>query len=502
MTEFSPIPDDGNDIVARILQDAANGRGRPDYELTGEEAKRLCEYSLDIVCISDFTGQILWANSADQRITGFSAEELCKMSWLEIIHPDDRALVISSLQNVANGVLSPGTEIRTRCKDGTYKWISWSGVPLLAENKIYAIGRDVTPQRIAQAEIRKLAAIVQSSTDAIFSISNDRLITSWNRGAEALYGYSRDESIGKPVSMLALDPPSSKLVGWLETAGADPRLDNIEDLHKSKIGLPLQVAISMFRVADESGGHAGSAAIVRDISRQKEAEKRIAEFYSVTSHELRTPLTSIRGVLGLLEGGIINPVSAEATEFIRLARASCDQLVRLVNDILDLRRIESGALSLSIKPVSIAEVISVSMDSVTGMAMNASVDIELQVKSTALVLGDRDRLAQVLTNLLSNAIKYSEPGQKVEVSVQENKTGRVRVAVKDRGPGIPAPAIPNLFRKFGQVDASDSRPKEGIGLGLVIAKSLVDAHDGTIGVLQRPGGGAIFWFELDVAGRD
>lgn len=463
-------------------------------DLTYDEAKRLCEYSLDIVCISNFSGQVIWSNNVDTLITGYTKEELAKISWPEITHPDDVAKVSESLQVVSEGELRPCTEIRIRCKDGTYKWISWSGVPVIEENKIYSIGRDVTAQKTAEAEIKKLASIVQSSSEAILSIDERRNISSWNHGAELLYGYKSEEVLGRPVSVLL--PEGEQPSVLLTTPTMDTR--SVHEVHHRLDQSEVEVSLSLFPITDEFGLCSGTAAIVRDISKQKAVERCIAQFYSITSHELRTPLSSIRGVLGLLEGGLANPSTDEGRDLIALARTSCDRLVTLINDILDARNFDTGALEFNKQYLSADDMVSQAVANTAPMALECSVKVEISIPSAQLK-GDKARLIQVLTNLLSNAIKFSPSGASVRVTGTLTERNTVRFSVTDAGPGIPRHERENLFQRFRQLDPSDTRAKEGVGLGLSIAKTIVEQHNGAIGIDPDYTGGCSFWFELPLA---
>lgn len=462
-------------------------------DLTYDEAKRLCEYSMDIVCISNFSGQVIWSNNVDTLITGYSKEELKTISWPQITHPDDVSKVSESLQGVAEGELRPCTEIRVRCKDGSYKWISWSGVPVIEENKIYSIGRDVTSQKIAEAEIKKLASIVQSSSEAIISIDHQRKISSWNRGAEQLYGYKAEEVIASSIDMLLLDRDNSHLLEHTREIGHE-----VQEVHLRSDGSQVEVSLSLFPVQDEFGITSGAAAIIRDISKQKAAQRCIEQFYSITSHELRTPLSSIRGVLGLLEGALVNPNTDEGRELIGLARNSCDRLVTLINDILDARNFDSGMLRLVKQPLNTGDLVSTAVANISPAALEKSIKVVTEVAPVEL-LGDKGRLIQVLTNLLSNAVKYSPQNATVTVTGVLTERDSVRFTVSDRGPGIPRHERDNLFQRFRQLDSSDTRSNEGVGLGLSIAKTIVEQHEGSIGLDPDYSQGSSFWFEVPIA---
>jgi signal transduction histidine kinase len=218
----------------------------------------------------------------------------------------------------------------------------------------------------------------------------------------------------------------------------------------------------------------------------------------VVSHELRTPLTAIRGALGLLGAGIAGDLPAEALELIELAGGNCERLVRLVNDILDIQKIEAGKMSLRLAAVDPAELVPRTVDQMRALAAAGGVGLEHAVELPARWRADEDRAAQVLTNLISNAIKFSPAGTRVTVRVTAGAPARTRVEVRDRGPGIAADQLPRLFGKFQQLDGSDTRAGSGTGLGLAICKAIVELHGGSIGVSTAPGHGSTFWFELPV----
>jgi signal transduction histidine kinase/ActR/RegA family two-component response regulator len=233
----------------------------------------------------------------------------------------------------------------------------------------------------------------------------------------------------------------------------------------------------------------------RDVTDRIEAEKRVSEFYSTVSHELRTPLTSIRGSLGLIEGGLSGEVSEKTMRFVQIARIECDRLIRLINEILDLRKIEAGKLELRLSHVRPEMVLKKVRQGMQGVADGAKVSLNLDVQLCDLLLADEDRVIQILTNLVSNAIKFSP--EKSEVRIEATKRGNFcHFAVIDRGRGIPEDQMHRLFGKFQQVDSSDSRLKGGTGLGLAISKAIVEQHGGTIGVESTPDKGSLFWFEI------
>jgi len=240
-----------------------------------------------------------------------------------------------------------------------------------------------------------------------------------------------------------------------------------------------------------------------DITDIKNAEKMKDEFISTLSHELRTPLTSIIGSLGITTGMFADSLSPEVSEMLDVSRRNADHLVRLINDLLDLQKVEMGNLTLDKEIIRLADLITYGVALNKGYADKAGVSLKVDDEMPHLeVLGDWDRLIQVLSNLISNAVKFSPKGETVEVMLHELSDQRARISVCDKGPGIPAEFKTRIFQRFAQADSSDARSVGGTGLGLSISKSLVEAHDGTIGFVTDPDVGTNFFFRLPLAPED
>ena len=237
-------------------------------------------------------------------------------------------------------------------------------------------------------------------------------------------------------------------------------------------------------------------AIARDVDEQKRVEQMKNDFVSVVSHELRTPLTSIRGSLGLIAGGVAGELPEKARALVEIAAKNCERLVRLINDILDVEKIESGQMGFRFAPVELMPLIEHAIESNRSYAEGLEVELEIAAAvDSARVWADPDRLLQVLTNLLSNACKFSPQGGKVEVAVAR-RDGEVGVAVTDHGRGIPAEFQPRVFERFAQADSSSTREKGGTGLGLSISRAIVERHRGRMGFTSEPGVATTFHFDL------
>ncbi|HEV7509780.1 MAG TPA: response regulator [Thermoanaerobaculia bacterium] len=237
-------------------------------------------------------------------------------------------------------------------------------------------------------------------------------------------------------------------------------------------------------------------AVARDVEERKRIERMKNDFVSMVSHELRTPLTSIRGSLGLIAGGVAGELPPKAHSLVEIAAKNCERLVRLINDILDIEKIESGRMSFRFSAVELRPLVEQAVES--NRAFAGGYEVELRVAGMAgeaQVLADPDRLLQVITNLISNAVKFSPHSGVVEVTV-ERAAGGLRVSVTDHGSGIPPEFRSRIFERFAQADSSSTRAKEGTGLGLSISRAIVERHHGQIGFTSEPGVATAFYFDL------
>jgi PAS domain S-box-containing protein len=239
-------------------------------------------------------------------------------------------------------------------------------------------------------------------------------------------------------------------------------------------------------------------AVCRDITERKEVERRVNEFNSMVSHELRTPLTAIRAALGLIEGGQTEPISQTNMELVHIANTECDRMIRLINDLLDIKKIAANKLDLKLEPLNATDIIAPVVASMSGLARECQISLAFEIEDARTFIGDRDRIIQVVANLVSNAIKFSPAGNDVQIKSQTAGENTIRFSCRDHGPGIQERDFDKLFLAFHQIDSSDTRAKGGTGLGLAISKAIIERHGGEIGFETALGGGTTFWFELPV----
>jgi PAS domain S-box-containing protein len=315
-----------------------------------------------------------------------------------------------------------------------------------------------------------------------------------NAQIEHLFGYLRSELLGRPIELLVPEGFHFNMSEFRQDSIKDltTPLGKVTGLRKDGVEVPVEIGLNPLVTSE---GQFVLSSIV-DLSQRLEIDRIRNEFVSTVSHELRTPLTSIRGSLGLLQSGAMGALSSEAAEMVTIAYKNSGRLVRIINDILDIGTIDAGKLALQMSIVLLGDLLQQSVEDNAGFAEKCEVRFLLEpVAKTDRVMADPDRLMQVMVNLLSNAAKFSTPGGDVLIRVRPGTT-TLRIEVEDSGAGIPESFKPHVFEKFAQADASASRRFAGTGLGLNIARKLVEAMGGSIGFYSAAIRGTIFFVEL------
>ena len=392
------------------------------------------------------------------------------------------------------------------------------------------IGTDNTARKRVEAEQQKLdqrlrdqhfytRSLIESNIDALMTTDAAGIITDVNRQMEALTGCTRDELIGAPFKNYFTDP--ERAAAGIKRVLREKKITNYELTARARDGKMTVVSYNATTFYDRDRTLQGVFAAARDITERRhieqmlqeknvelESAKSVAEqtverleemeqlkkgFLSTVSHELRTPLTSIRGSLGLLASGAAGPLPDHVVEVVALAERNAIRLMALIEDILDLERLETGKIELQMTRVPIASILRRAMESLAAFGAHG-VTVDAPNVSSSIDV-DADRIVQVLVNLLSNAVKFSPPGGVVTIAVTADGQW-TEFRVIDHGRGVPAVHRRAIFERFRQVDPSDAREKGGAGLGLAICKSIVEQHGGSIGVESEEGAGSAFWFRL------
>ena len=475
------------------------------------EATRFWELSTDLLCTVGFDGYFKHLNGAWERTLGWTTQELRSRLFIDFIHPEDRE--VTEAEEAALTSVDHEThnfENRYRCKDGTYRTMLWAAKSTPGAELTYATGRDVTEHKRAEEKFREL---LESAPDAMVIVNGCGEIQLVNAETKTLFGYTREELIGQPVEILMparyrTRHPDAR-GGFFSEPRARPMGAGLElwGLRKDGREFPLEISLSPLETED---GLLATAAI-RDVTERKRVEQAAeaaraeaehanrakSEFLSRMSHELRTPLNAVIGFGQLLELDDLDTSQGESVEQILKAGR---HLLQLINEVLDISRIESGTMSMSLEPVHLGSVLAEALSLIRPLADEAAVRLAADPTELAglHVLADYQRLKQVLINLLSNAVKYNRHDGEISVRCDELPAGRVELAIADTGRGIPADELERLFDPFDRLGA-ERTDIEGTGLGLALSLQLIKAMGGAIKAESEPEMGTTMRVELDGA---
>ena len=365
----------------------------------------------------------------------------------------------------------------------------------------------------------RLAAIIDSSDDAIVGKTLEGIITSWNRAAERIFGYTEAEAVGQHITLIIPEERHGEEREVLARLVKGERIDHFETIRRAKDGHPVEISLTVSPVRNSAGRIVGASKVARDISdrRRLERERQVLlqreqearteaealnrskdQFLATLSHELRTPLNAIYGWARMLGAGRLDETATRrATEAIlRNAEAQ----VQLIEDLFDVSRVITGNMRLEVRPLNVAAVLEAALDTVRPAATAKGVHLESVLEPGAeAMMGDPARLQQVIWNLLMNAVKFTPRGGRVTAHLRRVDT-HIEIVVSDTGEGIAPEHMPRLFQRFGQADSSSTRGHTGLGIGLALVRHLVDLHGGTVNAHSAGQGlGATFTVTLPVS---
>ncbi len=524
--ELAVLADAFNSMTTQIrgMTDALEQRilERTEEVRANEDALREAKAFLEHL-IATSPGIILVGNPVDfsltyvspniEQILGYAPEETLEVPgfWTDHIHPDHRERFLAERKRVLDekgDIFAP--EVLFRHKDGTYRWIN---VVLRFERDergelVRALGYalDISSRRKAEAGLREreehFRALAETALDAIVSADARGTIIYFNPGAEQAFGYTAAEVIGKSITLLMPDrfikAHQQGFARYMKTRESRVMGKTVEFIGKKKDGTEFPVDMSL--ASWTAGKDTFFTAILRDITEHKlakeaaeQASRAKSEFLSRMSHELRTPLNAILGFAQLLE---MDSLAAEQRESVQHILRGGQHLLDLINEVLDITRIETDRLAMSSEPVAVNDVVGESLELIAPLAAQRQIQITGPANiHPGYVLADRQRLKQVLLNFLSNAVKYNRTGGTVTLTCEELSTERLRIKVRDTGGGIPKDKQSRLFIPFERLGV-ERTGVDGTGIGLALSKRLVELMDGEIGVESEVGRGSTFWVEF------
>jgi PAS domain S-box-containing protein len=453
-----------------------------------------------------------------RQIGGFDAAVQIVQSDRGKSVTDEIRQKISALQTEErNDLLDRERESRERARTTTLAvgLTCLLGIALLlaASVVIYRLNRRSEKDHVALQNAEQIQrTILNSAAYSMISTDAAGLIQLANAAAEKWLQYTSAELVGKNIMILhdprelhsrgeqltrAMGMPVTGDYQALVTKARYGVADEFECAYVRKDGTRFPVLLAVTALGGGDNNLAGYLMVAADLSERHAIRKMKDEFVSIVSHELRTPLTSIKGALGLLAGGATGVLPAKAAEMANIAQGNVERLSRLVNDILDLQRIESGRITMDKRFCDVGDLIKASVESVHLVAEREGVTM-VSSPCQASINADWERMVQVFVNLMGNAIKFSPRGGRIECAA-ERRAGSVLFRVKDEGRGIPSEKLETIFERFVQVDASDAREKGGTGLGLAICRSIVEQHGGRVWAESELGKGSTFYVQLPLA---
>jgi PAS domain S-box-containing protein len=472
---------------------------------------------------SDWTMEFL--SDEIEELVGYPASEFIHnriRTFASVVHPDDREGLEAEVGEAVKEGRPYTTEYRVLHRDGSLRSVVERGQAVLGRNADYKLDGaifDITERKRSEEARLKLASIVESAPDAIIGTDLEDRITSWNRGAEHLYGVMAEEAIGQVFSFhMPSDRPEERPALVARVAKGE-EIRNFETVRERADGKLVDVSLTISPVTDAAGTVVGFATIAQDITNRKRAEaereallheledqnERLREldrlkdeFVALVSHELRTPLTSIRGYLELVLEGEAGDLTDDQRQFLGVVERNAHRLLALVGDLLFLAQVEAGKLSLEIGAVDLGSIAAETVETARPLAEEKGVTLTLASGPLPLLAGDRGRLAQLLDNLVSNGVKFTPAGGRVDVRVR-GEQGTAVIEIRDTGMGIPTAEQEHLFERFFRTSRATEQAIPGTGLGLAISKAIIEAHGGRITVASTEGAGSTFRVTVPVS---
>lgn len=439
-------------------------------------------------------------NSGAERLYGYTAQEVVGRSFEIAIPEDARSVEAQMLRRVVAGERVEPYEAERLRKDGTPITVSVTTVPIMGVGGrivgVASMSRGISELKLAE---RKLRWMLEVAPDAILGVDASGSIELVNSQCERLFGYQRDELIGQPVQMLIPDglrPVDAGQVG----AGTE-----LVTLHKDGTEIPVEISLS----ALETPAGRLTMAAVRDITDRKRIERQLREqnielerasqakdnFLASMSHELRTPLNAIIGFTGTMLMKLPGPLNAEQEHQLRLVQTSGKHLLSIINDLLDLAKIESGRVQITLEAVDCRQVADEVVQSLQPLADGKGLTLRIEGPGDvpAIATADRRALGQILINLINNAIKFTDTGEvRIRLITAPGGDGGLQIAVQDTGPGIPQADLARIFRAFERSATTAKTNDEGTGLGLHISQKLAELLHATLTVSSVVGEGSTF----------
>jgi len=483
---------------AAALEQTINNLVNKVQEL-GKRERAMIDNAVDIICVVDREACFVSASPSCERFWGYSREWLVGKKLTDLIEAEDVAKTIEALQTILGAqksITQINWENRFKTKAGKTMILEWTAHWSAGDNHLFCIAHDISKRKKAEERLQESELQLRTTLEAmpvgIASSDSDGTIEYANESLERFTGIEISKLAGTAIDNLVPAKQQTELRKYLEKCRSNESVDSFESelVRVSGEGLPVDICASTFRIQ----GNQKLLITFSDISQRKEIERLRQEFVAMINHDLKAPLTSFTGFVQRIENGAYGELNEAGKEVCKTANDELQRLMRLIGDLLDLDKMQSGNLEIRKEEVAVLDIIEASVSSLRTFAEINQISIEYP-ETEAACWADRRRIIQVLVNLLSNAIKFSPANSKIEITVLESNA-ETKISVQDKGEGIPPEKAAILFKRYKQVNAYDLTKRAGSGLGLSICKAIVEAHNGHIGYERNLPEGSTFWFLL------
>jgi PAS domain S-box-containing protein len=465
-------------IEARYLAELSDLRQRE---------KALIERAVDVVCTVDSFGSFVFVSPSCKSAWGYSPQEIQRNPASLVVDDEGYSRIITYAKEADKSIEKVVFEAKIRCKDGSIKTTAWRGQWSISEKTLFCIVHDMTEQKQIEESLRaseqQLKQILEHLPAGILLMNQEGVIEFANVAARSDFGCDSQTIIGKTVDEFVTDEfPARQL-----KLGLNDRLIIKTDGRT----LPVETHCEPIVLGIEKK----QILLFVDKSALYDLEKNKQDFFTMVAHDLRAPLTSLRNLVVLIEEGVLDKRSEEGTRVSNQVNLECAQLLRLVQDMVDLGKLGSSSFLLDCGLHSAEMAVSSAVETVRPVAEQNRISIAVTTCPVEY-WGDELRINQILTNLLSNAIKHSKANSQVVVKVEMSESKFAKFSVKDCGPGVPAEKQEKIFDMYEQLPSHSGEPVSGAGLGLAICKKIVHHHGGQIGVESGDSSGSLFWFTV------
>ena len=483
-------------------------------------------------------------NAGWLKFTGRTLEQEYGNGWAEGVHPDDLERCLDIYITAFDARQEFKMEYRLRRHDGMYQWLLDNGVPRYAEDGTFAgyIGscmvidellnsdrlkeefvhkemlqyeqdlneelraaneelaemqrrllENIDELRLAEERSAKLVAIVESSDDAIVGKDLEGIVSSWNRGAEQIFGFSEAEMIGQSILKVIPEHLHHEEPVILSRMRNGEKIDHYETVRQTKDGRLIDVSLTISPIRDKEGRVTGVSKIARDITEQTRDEQRKSDFIGMVSHELKTPLTSLTAIIQLINIKLKNSTDTFLTGAVEKAMTQVKRMSNMINGFLNVSRLESGKMLIQKRSFDLDELLKEAVKE-SSLIVTTHI-IHTNICDGVHVSADYDKIVSVVSNLLSNAVKYSPKGENIYVTC-EIIGDTAKVSIRDEGMGIRPVDRDKIFDRYYRAQTNRTEHISGFGIGLYLSAEIIAGHDGQIGVDSEYGTGSTFWFTL------